>query len=58
MANNNDKFKISVLVCKECGKDMYVPRRRKAMRKKNHIKTMWCPYCNKKTDFIEDGTTL
>ena len=59
MAKNERKnYKISVLECTVCHKDMYVPRRFGKLRPRNHIKTMYCPYCDKKTDFIETGDTL
>ena len=51
-------YKISILECTVCGKDMYVPRRFGRFRAKGHIKTMYCPYCDRKTDFIETGEKL
>ena len=48
-------FGISVLVCPTCGKQMYVPRKHDDKRKIGHVKTMWCPYCQKKQNFIEKG---
>ena len=55
---NKRNYKVSILKCQECGKDMYVPRKKQSYRPNGHIKTMWCPFCGKKADFIEDGDSL
>ena len=45
------RYPISVLIFKECGAEMYVPRTRH--REKDHIKTMYCWKCMKVTDHVE-----
>ena len=55
MPKSSKKVKISILRCPECGEVMFVPRRRGKWRKVGHIKTMWCPYCERMVDFVEEG---
>ena len=44
---------ISTCICQECGSKMTVPREHGNLRKKGHIKDMWCPHCKKETKFLE-----
>lgn len=46
---------VSILKCSVCGNTMYVPRKKDEKRGVGHIKTMYCPYCKKKQDFVEKG---
>lgn len=39
------KYSISLCVCPQCGKEMYVPRSCGDMRNKGHLKDLWCPFC-------------
>ena len=50
-------FLLSSLKCQECGNEISIPRRLDRVRKKGHIKTMYCPYCQKERDFEELGKT-
>lgn len=47
------RYFISRLQCSECNHIMTVPRYHNNKRKRHHIKTMYCPYCQIETDFIE-----
>ena len=44
---------LSQMKCERCGGMMPVRRRRGRLRKKNHIKTMWCPWCKRVTQHRE-----
>lgn len=44
---------ISYLICPTCGKRFPIPRRPHHSRERGHIKTVWCPYCKRKTDMRE-----
>ena len=48
------KYYISHLSCTGCGLDFPIPRKCRRKREKNHIKTMWCPVCRAKRDFLEN----
>jgi ribosomal protein L33 len=41
------------LYCEECGFHTTVPRRPSRQREKGHLKTEFCPKCNKETRFKE-----
>lgn len=43
---------ISNFRCKECDRVMPLPRSYQ-QREKGHIKTFYCPWCQKETDHIE-----
>lgn len=58
MKKNKRDYKVSILKCPICGKDMYVPRKSGRFRPLGHIKTMWCPICNHNRDFVESGASL
>lgn len=44
---------LSQMRCTRCGGMMPVRRKRGHLRKKNHIKTMWCPWCKRVTQHRE-----
>lgn len=44
---------LSQMKCCKCGGMMPVRRRRGHLRKRNHIKTMWCPWCKRVTQHRE-----
>lgn len=44
---------IQQLLCLECGNRVPITRNHNR-REDNHIKTMYCPYCKKTTNFIEN----
>ena len=44
---------LSKMKCCKCGGMMPVRRRRGHLRKRNHIKTMWCPWCKRVTQHRE-----
>lgn len=46
-------MELSTCICNECGCKMTVPREHGNMRKKGHIKDLWCPICKKDTKFYE-----
>ena len=50
-------FSISYFKCTECGNTIPLPRIKSARRKKNHIKDLYCPFCNevRKTREIREG---
>jgi len=47
------KVYIHYLECVECGKEFPIPRWKTHAREKDHIKTFYCPYCQKETDHRE-----
>ena len=49
------EFVVSYLVCPECEGRVTVPRKKKRLRERDHVKTMWCPFCKKMRDFVEKG---
>ena len=46
-------YTISYFICSKCGKSLPLPRNRSLKRKKGHIKTLYCVFCNKETDTLE-----
>lgn len=42
-----DKFTIDTMLCNECHKVMFVPRRLGHKRPMGHIKDMYCPWSRK-----------
>lgn len=46
-------FEISELVCTQCNNKFPIPRRCSSRREKNHIKTIWCPYCKQDRNMNE-----
>ena len=44
---------MSTCICNECGLKMPIPREHGNLRKKKHIKDIWCPRCKKETKFTE-----
>lgn len=44
---------ISTMVCPKCGCVMFVPRKPRQERERNHKKKLWCPQCMKEVNFIE-----
>ena len=40
-------YSVSKLICPECGKAMFVPRKNGRKREIGHIKDVWCPFCKK-----------
>ena len=54
MSKQGNSASISLPICLECGFKMPIPRKENLKRPSNHIKTMNCPICKKKTDFIEN----
>lgn len=51
--SRRSQFEISSFECPGCGKRFPLPRKMKQRRKKGHIKTLYCPFCNKMQDFTE-----
>ena len=45
---------VSALACVDCGYVMFVPRMSGTLRAHGHVKTMWCPHCEKVTDHVEE----
>jgi uncharacterized protein YbaR (Trm112 family) len=41
----NKKMITSNLKCTECNYIFPIPRFKNSLRERNHIKTLWCPYC-------------
>ena len=41
------------LICPECGSVFPIMRKQSELRKQFHIKTLYCPFCEKLTDHIE-----
>lgn len=37
--------------CNECGTIITAPKRADKLNKQEHIKTIWCYYCSKLTEF-------
>ena len=56
MCNERKVHITSYFVCQECNNEMYLPRVPGEMRKRGHIKDIYCPYCKKTTKFKEMGT--
>ena len=50
---NIRNISISLCKCEECGNDFPVPRKNNKFREKGHIKTIYCPFCKKKTQHVE-----
>lgn len=48
---------MSSLMCSVCSFEMKIPRKRGNMRKKGHIKHMWCPTCQETRAFEENYET-
>lgn len=44
---------ISNLVCPTCGNTFPIPRHPGRSRERNHIKTVWCPFCGRMTQMME-----
>ena len=44
---------ISWMVCDRCHRTVPIQRKRGRSRKRGHIKTLWCPWCRRKTQHIE-----
>lgn len=44
---------LSQMKCERCGGMMPVRRRHGRLRKRNHVKTMWCPWCKRVTPHRE-----
>lgn len=44
---------ISYLICEECGSTFPIPRKRYQLRKRGHVKHLWCYRCKKVTAHIE-----
>ena len=55
MSRKSVFFRVSTLHCLSCGASMPIPRRIGRLREKNHIKTMWCYRCRRKSQFIENA---
>lgn len=51
--NKHHQFSISDMYCEKCGFHTTVPRSVGKQREKGHLKTMWCPRCQQKTEFRE-----
>ena len=49
MCNKRKVHITSYFVCQECNNEMYLPRVPGEMRKRGHIKDIYCPYCKKTT---------
>lgn len=45
---------ISNCICPECGNSFPIPRRPDRKRARGHRKKLWCPYCGKETNMIEE----
>lgn len=43
----------SWLVCEECGGAVPIQRQPGRFRKRGHVKTMWCPWCKRRTHHRE-----
>lgn len=41
----NKKMITSNLKCTDCNCIFPIPRFKNSLRERNHIKTLWCPYC-------------
>lgn len=48
---------ISYLICEECGGTFPIPRKRHQLRKRGHVKHLWCYRCKKVTAHIEGNVT-
>ena len=48
----------SELICSSCGNKFPIPRQNSKKREKGHHKHMWCPFCCKKTMFVEPGEAI
>lgn len=44
----------SMLYCLRCGGEFPIRRQSNRKRPKNHIKTMWCPWCGRVTPHREN----
>ena len=44
---------LSQMECCKCHGKFPVRRPRRHLRKKNHVKTMWCPWCKRVTQHRE-----
>lgn len=43
----------TLLKCTECGQMFPIWRLRSRQKEFGHVKTMWCPCCGRKMDFME-----
>lgn len=50
---DRDKFRITDLICLECGNIFSISRRRDNLKKVSHIKDMWCYNCMNVTKHYE-----
>ena len=46
---NKHTINISKCICPVCQNEFPIPRQNGRRRKKNHLKTIWCPFCKKET---------
>lgn len=54
MSKNNRPITISDFYCTRCGnKGISLPRKISREREPGHLKEIWCPYCNMKTNHVE-----
>jgi uncharacterized protein CbrC (UPF0167 family) len=44
---------ISEMICVDCGQASPIPRQKGRLRKQNHVKDMYCPFCKKDTKHVE-----
>ena len=47
-------FDISSFRCPKCGREMFVPRKKSQMRRKNHLKVLYCAYCKEEVNMKEN----
>lgn len=50
------KSVIETYECTVCKQLMFVPRKTDRKRGRLHLKTLWCPYCERKTIFENQGS--
>ena len=41
--------------CPNCGRYMFVPRRKNKLRERGHRKRLYCPYCKRVTNMYEES---
>lgn len=47
-------FEMRTFYCPECGTKVFAAKQRSERTAQGHIKTMLCPFCRVKQDFIQD----
>ena len=52
---NRKSFEMRLFRCPSCGETMYADKKKGKMTGDGHIKTMYCPYCKARRDFVQEG---